>query len=155
MPTINNRRKGLDDKNNKGRLMEKASSFHGRSSETMALATLHRPRTSPDLFGGRNVAGVMMAAEFRQPKLTKLLLNVTIQRSIGAVMVIMSPESTVGDLITAALVQYRKEGRRPVLVCDDCDGFGLHYSQFSLQSKFFYFVVEFNFTIYIHLTFQN
>ncbi|KAJ4971012.1 hypothetical protein NE237_004111 [Protea cynaroides] len=36
-------------------------------------------------------------------KLTKLLLKVTIQRSLGTIQVVMSSESTVGDLIAAAV----------------------------------------------------
>ncbi|KAL0390023.1 UNVERIFIED_CONTAM: hypothetical protein Scaly_0359400 [Sesamum calycinum] len=48
-------------------------------------------------------------------KLTKLLLNVTIQRSLGAVKVLMPLEATVEDLIATALRQYAKEARLPVL----------------------------------------
>lgn len=133
MPTVKNHREGTGGKDRKGRLGEKASSFHGRIPETMAVAKFHRPRTVPDLFSGRTVAGVY-TPEIK-PKLTKLLLNVTIQRSLVPVMVIMSLESTVGDLIAAALRQYAKEGRRPILGSADCD---LHYSQFSLESKFYH-----------------
>ncbi|XP_043719582.1 uncharacterized protein At4g22758-like [Telopea speciosissima] len=67
-------------------------------------------------------------------RLTKLLLNVMIQRSLGAVKVVMSPESTVGDLIAAAVRLYAKEGRRPLLPMTDPADFDLHYSQFSLES---------------------
>ncbi|THG20836.1 hypothetical protein TEA_016273 [Camellia sinensis var. sinensis] len=63
-----------------------------------------------------------------------LLLNVTVQRSLGAVQVLISPESTVGDLIAAVLRQYAKEGRRLILPSTDPSGFDLHYSQFSLES---------------------
>ncbi|XP_042485005.1 uncharacterized protein At4g22758-like, partial [Macadamia integrifolia] len=63
-----------------------------------------------------------------------LLLNVTIQGSLGAVQVVMSPESTVGDLITAAVRLYAKEARRPFLPTTDPADFDLHYSQFSLES---------------------
>ncbi|KAI4382278.1 hypothetical protein MLD38_008259 [Melastoma candidum] len=50
-------------------------------------------------------------AEIKDEKpglLTKLLLNVTIQGSVGAVHVVMSPESTVGDLIAASVGQSRE-----------------------------------------------
>jgi len=113
---------------------ERASSFHGGSSSPWPLMEeriLIRPRTVPDLLSGRRGGGFL--AEER-PKLTKLLLNVTIQRSLGTVQVVMSPESTVGDLIAAALRQYAKEGRRPILPSVDPSGFDLHYSQFSLES---------------------
>ncbi|KAI7729748.1 hypothetical protein M8C21_026127 [Ambrosia artemisiifolia] len=69
-----------------------------------------------------------------RPKLTKLLLNVTVERSLVPVHVIISPESTVGDLIAAALRQYSKEGRWPVIPLVNYHGFDLHYSQFCLES---------------------
>ncbi|CAK9150517.1 unnamed protein product [Ilex paraguariensis] len=132
MPNTKSHRRGHEEKNRKGRLAEKASSFHGRTGGGMG-DMLPRPRTVPDLKGGRTTTGVGSAQG--TPKLTKLLLNVTIQRSLGAVQVIMSPESMVGDLIAAAVRQYVKEDRRPVLASSDPEGFDLHYSQFSLESK--------------------
>uniref|UniRef100_A0A5B7A3V3 DUF7054 domain-containing protein n=1 Tax=Davidia involucrata TaxID=16924 RepID=A0A5B7A3V3_DAVIN len=132
MPTSkNHRRGGHEEKNRRGRLAEKASSFHGRSPGTIGEKLL-RPRTVPDLLSDRNVAGDSPEG---RPKLTKLLLNVTIQRCLGAVQVVMSPESTVGDLIAAALRQYVKEGRRLILRSTDPSDFDLHYSQFSLESE--------------------
>jgi hypothetical protein len=47
--------------------------------------------------------------------MTKLLLNVTIERSLGPVQVVISPEKTTGDLIKAALEIYAREKRRPLL----------------------------------------
>lgn len=142
MPMVKNHRRGSpDDKTTKLKLGDKASSFHGKTTQTMEIAKLHRPRTVPDLFAaGRNVAGDLPPAS--KPKLTKLLLNVNIQRSVGPVMVIMSLESTVGDLIAAAVRQYNKEGRRPVLAYRDCGGFDLHYSQFSLECKFYNHIIS-------------
>ncbi|KAJ0670665.1 hypothetical protein HanOQP8_Chr13g0477121 [Helianthus annuus] len=119
-------------KNKKGRLTDKAMSFHGRVSEDM-VGKLTRPRTVPELLSGRSV--VMTERVMTQPKLTKLLLNVTVQRSLGPVHVLISPEATVGDLIAAALRQYLKEGIRPILTSQDPFVFDLHYSQFSLESK--------------------
>nr|GMD22747.1 uncharacterized protein LOC109171581 [Ipomoea batatas]GMD24147.1 uncharacterized protein LOC109171581 [Ipomoea batatas] len=109
------RRGGTEEKNRKGRLAEKAMSFSGLSGGSSAAVLLQRPRTFP-------------------PKLTKLLLNVTIQRSTGALQVLIPPDSTVEDLIAAALRQYVKEGRRPVLASTNARDYGLHYSQFSLES---------------------
>ncbi|XVE59512.1 hypothetical protein DITRI_Ditri05aG0051700 [Diplodiscus trichospermus] len=117
------------EKNRRGRLSEKASSFHGRIP-TMAPADLRRPKTLPDLLSERTLSISTVA----RPKLTKLLLNVTIQGSLGAVQVVMSPENTVDDLIIAAVRQYSKEGRRPILPPTDASLFDLHYSQFSLES---------------------
>lgn len=132
MPTMKSHRKGHEEKNRKGRLAEKALSFHGRSSPETTVGKLPRPRTVPDLLAGKVTAGV--SSPEARPKLTKLLLNVTIQRSLGAVHVLMSPEDTVGDLIAAALRQYLKEGRRPIFESLHPSAFGLHYSQFSLES---------------------
>lgn len=93
-----------------------------------------RPRTVPDLFSGK-VSTAGSPAELQvKPKLTKLLLNVTIQRSLGPVQVLISLESTVHDLIAAAVRQYLKEGRRPALSSTDSSDYDLHYSQFSLAS---------------------
>lgn len=131
MPNSKSHRR--EERGRKGKMGERASSFHGGSSSPWPLMeerVLIRPRTVPDLLSGRRGGG--FPAEER-PKLTKLLLNVTIQRSLGAVQVLMSPESTVGDLIAAALRQYAKEGRRPILPSVDPSGFDLHYSQFSLE----------------------
>lgn len=68
-------------------------------------------------------------------KLTKLLLNVNIERSLGPVQVIMAPDNMVKDLIKAAIEIYAREKRRPLLKETNPDGFQLHYSQFSLESK--------------------
>uniref|UniRef100_A0A166FXX6 DUF7054 domain-containing protein n=1 Tax=Daucus carota subsp. sativus TaxID=79200 RepID=A0A166FXX6_DAUCS len=65
-------------------------------------------------------------------KLTKLLINVNIQRSFGPVHIIISIENTVGDLIKAAIEVYLKEKRRPLLTHSDARCYDLHYSQFSL-----------------------
>lgn len=93
----------------------------------MPAAKLRRPKTVPDL---KLPAGADVSP--RQPP--KLLLKVTMMRSLGPVLVVMSPESTVGDLVAATLRQYVKEGRRPILPSGDPSQFDLHYSQFSLES---------------------
>ncbi|KAF5734442.1 hypothetical protein HS088_TW16G00891 [Tripterygium wilfordii] len=67
-------------------------------------------------------------------KLTKLLLNVNIERTFGPVQVVMTMEDTVRDLIRAAVEICVKEKRRPLLKETDPDLFQLHYSQFSLTS---------------------
>lgn len=67
--------------------------------------------------------------------MTKILVNVTVKGAVGTMHVLVSTESTVGELVAAAVRQYEKEGRRPLLPTADPDGFDLHYSQFSLESK--------------------
>nr|KJB35332.1 hypothetical protein B456_006G109400 [Gossypium raimondii] len=100
----NNRKE--PEKSRRVRLSERASSFHGRIL-TMEPVELRRPKTLPDLLLERSTS---LSSDARPPKLTKLLLNVTIQGSLGAVQVVMSPENTVGDLITVSVRQYSKEG---------------------------------------------
>lgn len=82
----------------------------------------------------RNEVGTTTSTELRL-KLKKILLNVTIQGSVGAVQVLMPLDLTVKDLVAATLQQYRKEGRHPILPFVDPSLFNLHYSQFSLESK--------------------
>ncbi|KAL9263893.1 hypothetical protein AKJ16_DCAP15603 [Drosera capensis] len=95
-------------------------------SELPSLATF-RAMTASSLQGGGGGGG--------KPHVIKLLLNVTIQGSLGAVQVVMLQEATVDELIGAAVRQCVKEGRRPVLEAPgSTSGFDLHYSQFSLES---------------------
>ncbi|XP_055832853.1 uncharacterized protein At4g22758-like [Solanum dulcamara] len=126
-------RRVIDEKNRKGKLSEKSMSFQGYiSGRTSEMS--RRPRTVPDLFSVKGSAAGSPPELHVRPKLTKLLLNVTIQRSLGPVQVLISPESTVHDLIVAAVRQYSKEGRRPALSSTDFSDYNLHYSQFSLAS---------------------
>lgn len=71
----------------------------------------------------------------KQRQVTKLLVNVNIQNSLGPIHVVMSPENTVGELVKAAVGIYVKEKRRPLLGSSDPRRFLLHYSQFSLESE--------------------
>ena len=66
---------------------------------------------------------------------SKLLLNVTIENSLGAIQVLLSPEDTVADLVNAALLIYEKEKRRPLLKDTDPKCYDLHYSPYTLQSN--------------------
>lgn len=141
MPSPKSQRRVQEDsKNRRGRLVsERSSSFHGQmmpAATTMPPTTpqLRRPKTVPDMVMYRTAVGATTPPMEVKPKLTKLLLNVTIQGSVGAVQVVISLESTVGDLVTAAVRQYEKEGRRPIFPSVDPSRFDLHYSQFSLES---------------------
>ncbi|CAA2998694.1 Hypothetical predicted protein [Olea europaea subsp. europaea] len=137
MPNPKNPRKGGREKNyRKGLSSEKASSFRGRTGRVIEEGMLPRPRTLPDLVARKRVgarAPDVVAMQERR-ELTKLLLNVTIKRSLGAVQVVMPPDATVEDLTAAVLRQYAKEGRRLILPSTDPNGFDLHYSQFSLEA---------------------
>ncbi|KAL9677637.1 hypothetical protein QQ045_005870 [Rhodiola kirilowii] len=96
----------------------------------MATRKLCRPRTQPDLLATN---GYVSCSYENRPQPTKLLLNVTMLWSIGPVHVVMSMDSTVADLISYAVRQYVKEGRRPGLPTTDPCAFDLHYSQFCLE----------------------
>ncbi|KAF7823279.1 histone deacetylase HDT1-like [Senna tora] len=113
---------------------QNSSSFRGMSaaSTTSSSSELRRPRTVPDLISYGCLAVRSPEDLPRVPP--KLLLNVTMQGSLGPVQVVMTPESTVRDLVAAAVRQYVKEGRRPVVQTTDPSAFDLHYSQFSLES---------------------
>lgn len=128
--------------NRRGRLTEKASSFHCRAgsvdatSATSFNSQLRRPKTVPDLLIGRGVpfeTTSFSSERLLAAKPTKVLINVTIQGSVGAMHVLISPESTVGDLIGAVLIQYGKEARRPIMPNAKPSMFNLHYSQFTLE----------------------
>ncbi|OIV99290.1 hypothetical protein TanjilG_17100 [Lupinus angustifolius] len=117
----------------RGKLSEKSSSFHSNTfvAGTMSGGQLRRPKTVPDLVPDRKVA----VAEVVLPRLPpKLLVKVTMMGSLGPVQVVLPPESTVGDLVAAAVRLYVKEGRRPILPSTEPSNFDLHYSQFSLES---------------------
>ncbi|MFS7915771.1 hypothetical protein Hanom_Chr02g00169131 [Helianthus anomalus] len=101
---------------------------------TTKKSSLKRPeRLTEKLTAVNGRVADMISGAVTRPKLTKLLLNVTVERSLVPVHVLISPESTVGDLIAAVLQQYSKEGRRPVIEAFNYPGFDLHYSQFSLE----------------------
>ncbi|MED6180623.1 hypothetical protein PIB30_011926 [Stylosanthes scabra] len=127
-----NRSPGHVDTHRKNRLSNKSSSFHSHNAMTQATAELRRPRTVPDLISYRNAAVASPEVSPRLPP--KLLLKVTLLGSLAPVQLLMRPDSTVGDLISAAVRQFMKEGRRPILPTDEPSGFDLHYSQFSLES---------------------
>jgi hypothetical protein len=98
----------------------------------MSTATIRRPKTVPDLLSYRN--NTVPEGLPRHPP--KLLLKVTVLGSLGPVQMLMKPESTVGDLVEAAVRQYISEGRRPILPSNVASDFDLHYSQFSLESEY-------------------
>jgi len=127
MPTSKSSRNGQSESHRRGR----SSSFHGQAAGS--VAPLRRPKTVPDLLSLRSHPGSPPDCPPRQPP--KMLLKVAVLRSLSPVQVLMTPDSTVGDLIAAALRQYVKESRRPILPANTASDFDLHYSQFSLESR--------------------
>ncbi|KAG1359249.1 hypothetical protein COCNU_08G006950 [Cocos nucifera] len=104
--------------------------FHGPAQGASDRATpIQRPENHPKLPRWLEINGGPAGQ-----RLTKLLLNVTIEQSVGPVLVVMSPENTVADLVRMAVETYAKQGRRLLLPHTDPKAFDLHYSQYSLES---------------------
>ena len=143
MPSPKSNRRGSEEKNRRGRLAEKSSSFHCRTgltdsnTATSSPSQLRRPKTVPDLLPSRSLVVVETtpSSSSSAKVMTKLLMKVTVQGSVGAVQVLIRPDSSVGELIAAALSQYVKEARRPILPAPEASLFNLHYSQFALECK--------------------
>ncbi|CAN6251748.1 unnamed protein product [Urochloa humidicola] len=136
-------------------LAERSASFHGRGAAEQQqeqrddLLIRQRPRTHPDLLAGirehqsflrpathrgGDAARAPWAAVGEQAVPSKVLVTVAVQRSMWPLQVMARAEWRVADLVAAAVGLYVREGRRPLLPCADPSAFGLHYSQFSLQS---------------------
>lgn len=108
---------------------QRSASFHGRGTEQRHQLAKQRPKTQPDLLAGvrgRN----FRAADDGEPLAvrrtpSKVLVNVTVQRSLWPLNVMASAEWSVADLVAAAVGIYVKEGRRPLLPSTDPSTFGL------------------------------
>lgn len=163
MPNLNanpksHRRAKEAVKDRRGRMQEKASTFHvSRMAAKETTNTMpRRPRTAPEILSAMDreafsikkttmdreteTMSIRSRNRFHQlpqelPRLTKLLLNVSVLGVVGSVQVIISAELTVGDLIATTVKQYIKDRRRPILPTTDAYNFDLHYSQFNLESK--------------------
>ena len=71
---------------------------------------LCQPNTTLELLSYKNVVGSMpMEGRLPVARLTKLLLNVTIQGSLGLIQVVMSPKLMIGDLVVATMKIYAKK----------------------------------------------
>jgi hypothetical protein len=149
-PTKSSNRNGMANKTTNP---QRSASFHGKIVPP-DQRQLRRPRTHPDLLSGRTcgssaekpirdrsalVAGrgaSGYADESVRKTPAKVLLNVTVQRSMWPLQVMAFAEWSVADLVAIVLRQYVKEGRRPQLASVDPSTYGLHYSQFSLERKY-------------------
>nr|CAB3466891.1 unnamed protein product [Digitaria exilis] len=67
-------------------------------------------------------------------RLTRLLVNVTVDGSLWPLHLVLPADATVADLVRAAVAAYVREGRRPPLHQHGGDGFELHFSKYSLES---------------------
>uniref|UniRef100_A0A0E0CLE3 DUF7054 domain-containing protein n=1 Tax=Oryza meridionalis TaxID=40149 RepID=A0A0E0CLE3_9ORYZ len=115
---------------------QRSASFHGRGeAEQQQRHSLlkQRPRTQPDLLAGlRGQSFGRGGGEGRAP--SRVLLTVSVRQSMWPLHVMARAEWSVADLVAAAVELYVREGRRPLLPSADPAAFGLHFSQFSLQS---------------------
>lgn len=124
---------------------QRSASFHATTSSSSHVPDhmMRRPKTHPDLLsttrGGRmmptlannNYINLFLKPGSGAAGTPKVLVNVSVQRSLGPPLHIMaSVEWTVEQLMGAAINQYLKERRRPTLPTST---FTLHYSQFTLQ----------------------
>ncbi|XP_047042955.1 uncharacterized protein At4g22758-like [Lolium rigidum] len=78
-------------------------------------------------------------SERQAPRLTTLLVNLTVERSLWLVRVMLGVDATVADLARAAVAANIAEGRRPPLHTDanEVDAtarFELHLSKYSLDA---------------------
>lgn len=136
---------GLGDSSKEKYRPQRAASFHGAGTAPVERRHIRRPRTQPDLLAGSprgqpesphakkttDQGAVDRPTTRRLPP--KVLVNVTVQRSLGPVHVMASAEWTVAELVAAAVRMYVKEGRRPLLPAAEPSACTLHYSQFSLE----------------------
>lgn len=116
----------------------------GSSGSTQALATMHRggETAEPHRLLLQRMEPLFRPASTadtgRDRRLTKLLVNVTVDRSLWPVPVVLDADATVADLVRAAVAAYVREGRRPPLQtgtdADAADGFELHLNKYSLES---------------------
>ena len=84
---------------------------------------------------------VAALSERPAPRLTRLLVNVTVERSLWPVHVLLGADATVADLARTAVAVYAAEGRRPPLPADDgatdaAARFELHLSKYVLDGTY-------------------
>uniref|UniRef100_A0A0D9VGJ9 DUF7054 domain-containing protein n=1 Tax=Leersia perrieri TaxID=77586 RepID=A0A0D9VGJ9_9ORYZ len=134
------------------RQRQRSASFHGRGAEEQQqqqqqrhALLRQRPRTQPDLLAGiragkqqhgfrpRDACSDGAETERRRAP-SRVLLTVGVRQSMWPLHVMARAEWRVADLVAAAVELYVREGRRPLLPSSDPAAFGLHFSQFSLQS---------------------
>eukprot|EP00253_Pinus_taeda_P013161 PITA_13161 len=113
---------------------EASSSFSSSKLKNNTTATMRRPKTHPELLNRDQWKHTAWTNNRVDQALSanKLLVNVTVARSIGPLRALISKDATVEDAIKATLVLYAKEGRKPLL-SNDPASFGLHYSQFCVN----------------------
>ena len=118
------------------------------STQALAPPTAHRggggggePAEHPHCLHVLGRLAPLRLAPAADRRLTRLLVNVTVDRSLWPVHLVLGADATVADLVRAAVAAYAREGRRPPLQPgaasggDPADGFELHFSKYSLESE--------------------
>ncbi|KAE8777630.1 hypothetical protein D1007_49604 [Hordeum vulgare] len=98
-------------------------------------SSMHVP-TAVEALLGHPVAAL---SERSAPRLARLLVNVTVERSLWPVHVLLGADATVADLARVAVATYAAEGHRPPLCTDDgatdaAARFELHLSKYVLDA---------------------
>nr|CAB3469441.1 unnamed protein product [Digitaria exilis] len=114
------------------------------SGATQALATptaAHRgggggdhPRCAHHHLLLERMSPASLGAAAADRRLTRLLVNVTVDGSLWPLHLVLPADATVADLVRAAVAAYIREGRRPPLHQHGGDEFELHFSKYSLES---------------------
>ncbi|OEL13380.1 hypothetical protein BAE44_0025602, partial [Dichanthelium oligosanthes] len=100
---------------------------------------LERPHTCFDVFApdspfGRSPSTASLTMPSSREE-AKVVVSVTVEGSVGPVKAMVKLGASVGEAIAAVVERYAREGRSPRLDPAAADGFQLHHSHFSLQSK--------------------
>ncbi|XP_015084548.1 uncharacterized protein At4g22758-like isoform X1 [Solanum pennellii] len=107
--------------------------FHPRDVTTTSLEVLFRPQTCTDLFFSSDYLNVPSPKSTQvYKKDAKVVVNVTIEGTLGPIKTMVKLGSNVEETIKLVLNKYKEEGRSPHL--DDSSSFKLYTSHFSLES---------------------
>ncbi|XP_020191689.1 uncharacterized protein [Aegilops tauschii subsp. strangulata] len=98
-------------------------------------SSVHMPATVEALLGHP----VAALSEKPAPRLTQLLVNVTVEQSLWPVHVLLAADATVADLAGAAVAPMQAKNSRPPLPADDgatvvAARFQLHLSKYALDA---------------------
>ncbi|XP_025888205.1 uncharacterized protein At4g22758 isoform X3 [Solanum lycopersicum] len=108
-----------------------------RDTTAQSMEILFRPQTCSDLFVSPDylISGAPPSFEKGYKKDAKVVVNVTVEGSPGAVRTMVKLGSSVDETIRLVIDKYSEEGRTPRLDKNrDDSSFQLYQSHFSLQS---------------------
>ncbi|XP_059642277.1 uncharacterized protein At4g22758-like [Cornus florida] len=97
-------------------------------------AVLFRPLTCTDIFSAPELLSRTPPEIESYNKDAKVVLNVTVEGSVGPIRTMVKLGSSVDETIRLVLNKYGEEGRSPQFDKKAASSFELHHSYFSLQS---------------------